>query len=375
MFFYTGNRGAKALCFRGGRSKRKRAKLAPLGKRHPNLCDEFQLHAESEQRALLGVFTKSLSVELEKRLEKLLIEAKPSSGVIGFVHGSSEMVSFEHKGMKKHVEQCLKSVNKDLLGPNGEKLTIRLTDDKEPDPKAPELDIQVGTKDLRANSRQYPEEIRFSTVAHELMHLLGLVDEYHEEHIGYAVDKATGVYRWVSEKAEKFAYDCRAIGKKHLLMNSESEAFIQVFGTRQPNKVVECECEIERCKTMLRTNRLVLPKDQSCPTGSNDMGRKPQPDDADKYKKDGIFRINENKFHIIQGSEAKPNTSLLMPAHFQAIINPGCRQNFSYYQCAINSYSTSKENNGYGCLLEPRPKACIDGDSTHWEAHKKREDK
>lgn len=56
--------------------------------------------------------------------------------------------------------------------------------------------------------------------------------------------------------------------------------------------------------------------------------------------------------------------SLLFPAEFRAIVKPGCGDvNGTFYRCARNSYRTSLDRNGPGCL--DVPVECRDG-RTDW---------
>ncbi len=58
--------------------------------------------------------------------------------------------------------------------------------------------------------------------------------------------------------------------------------------------------------------------------------------------------------------------SLLHPAHFNAIVNPGCiSANRSYDECASRSRFTKRESFGTGCPTQTVPPACAGG-SMNW---------
>lgn len=282
------------------------------------------------------------------------------------VGGAETSATFDEsldQKMKAKVEQCLKIANKALLGPGGKKLSLRLSGNEE-EPQAPQVDIRVAPADARADSRSYPEDITCATITHELMHLMGLVDEYEEHAMGYVID-STGLAKWVNENPTFTAYDCRAIGSNESLMNLHYSAFYDVFGSGNPPERALCTCNNSLCVNRLKSGSLAdsLPPDELCPHGSTmTFHEGPWPDSSS----DGLIPKDKAQFFVVRGTTPREGKSLLMPAHFSAIVNPGCRENFGYYQCSVDAYRTSKDHKGEGCALDPRPKHCVDGDGSHW---------
>lgn len=276
--------------------------------------------------------------------------------------------------MKRKIQGCLNIANKAMTAPGGKRLTIRLTGDRENNPRPPEVPILVGPADLRATSQRYNSTIDCPTVMHEVMHLLGLCDEYQESTMGYVVDKQTGAITWSDKDAQIHAFDCRAVGQPHSLMRNNWDAYMNVFGALSSPNLIHCECLSQSCKVQLRTGLLRAGPDHACPTGSRlrftpaDATSDPLLEHNLRYTRNGVYSDGGDKFTVAGGLDPIPGRSLLMPAHFEAIVNPGCRTNFEYYQCAVDAYSTSTQNRGQGCQLAPRPSACVNGNGSHWVA-------
>jgi hypothetical protein len=92
------------------------------------------------------------------------------------------LASFEER-----MHACVANWNPVLRGPRGEQLTIALTNPTRTEAqavgtaRAPQHDIQVHSNWPRANSHNYPRNMSCATTMHELMHLMGLCDEYREQ--------------------------------------------------------------------------------------------------------------------------------------------------------------------------------------------------
>ena len=76
------------------------------------------------------------------------------------------------------VQECLQTANQKMLGPNGESLNIVIESSEETSCDAKTIKIQ--SKNFRSNSMQYESNIDCPTITHEVLHLLGLCDEYKE---------------------------------------------------------------------------------------------------------------------------------------------------------------------------------------------------
>jgi hypothetical protein len=187
---------------------------------------------------------------------------------------------------------CLDGFQDNLLGPNGQRLRIELPQDASSLPAAlASTLITIQPDDYRANSSNWDADINCSTILHELLHLLGLVDEYEERWLGYHHGADGGLVKATLESDPGLSeYGCRSLGPVDSIMSNQDLAV-----------------------TASRSRR---------PDGS--VG------------------------------------SLLRPAHFRAITQPGCEAaNRLYYACSQSAYDTRHAVLGKGCGETP-PDACRD---------------
>ena len=136
----------------------------------------------------------------------------------------------------QRVQDCIKEANEKMLGPNGEKLKIVIQTPTEQVDKNCIDDvktIKVGSKEHRSNSGKYEADIDCETITHEILHLLGLCDEYIEQLKGHYIDSETGERRSAllnrmeedeelmnSENYDfKPAFDCRATTENSIMSN------------------------------------------------------------------------------------------------------------------------------------------------------------
>ena len=164
----------------------------------------------------------------------------------------------------RETKKCLQQANKKMLGPQGEKLNIIINPAQSQ--SATELirrqgiltrgflnkmdsstqgstcaknlgtKIFIRSKDFRSSSTNYEADIDCPTVTHEILHLLGLCDEYGEKISGYYVDSQTGKILSPDEKKSrdesgyKFQpfYPCRLI-QFNSIMASQYEKWYNVF--------------------------------------------------------------------------------------------------------------------------------------------------
>ena len=91
----------------------------------------------------------------------------------------------------KKVQSCLKDANSKFFGPKGEKVKILVSPvsygskDQDCDPIL--TTVAIKGKDFRSNSVEYASDIACPAITHEILHLLGLPDEYPETARGYYV--------------------------------------------------------------------------------------------------------------------------------------------------------------------------------------------
>ena len=118
----------------------------------------------------------------------------------------------------KRVQECMSKANEKMLGPNGEKLKIVIQDSTQQTNSRCEnesKEIKVGSKEHRSNAGKYEANIDCPTITHEILHLLGLCDEY----------------------KEKGQYDCRIV-MTNSIMNNHYERWDNVFKEGKNNSLL-----------------------------------------------------------------------------------------------------------------------------------------
>lgn len=135
--------------------------------------------------------------------------------------------------MMERVQNCIKDVTPYLKGPRGEELNLQILSPTQtmqlPSSQRPPVnEIQIQPANTRSNSVSYSANIDCPTITHEVLHLLGLCDEY------------SGV-------ADGFT--CRATPKIASIMSSQREAFKKVIPETHT-----CECKEKTCTAIMGGN-------------------------------------------------------------------------------------------------------------------------
>lgn len=156
--------------------------------------------------------------------------------------------------MAQKANFCLAQVAPRLTGPTGEKLTVGLSAPRAKGMGPFQIEISQGLR--RGDSQHWDLNWECPAIVHEVMHLMGLVDENRE-----------------TELVNGHSYDCRASGPDDSLMSNPANAYARLA--------------------------------------------------------------------------AVPQSALLYPSQFNAIVATGCTdRNSLYYACAANSYLSSTFGNG-----------------------------
>jgi len=263
----------------------------------------------------------------------------------------------DNEEMSNKVRECLEQLNQHLRGPNGENISIELIGKEEArEPKYQDIanPVHISREKVDRETRQlYSLQSSCPTLAHELMHLLGLVDEYTE-----TID--TNLTR----------QDCRSKGPIDSIMHDHQEAFDfeEIFQQKQFEK--RCVCKQATCPAFSQNTISQL---KSCPEGYDmESTFSKLTSEGVKFKQlqnasnavgstclggVGLFTSKPCFVLSVQSSGKIPN-SILYPAHFKAIIFPGCQKaNSTYYKCARDAYFRPYKIIN-SCHL--RPEACSD---------------
>lgn len=205
--------------------------------------------------------------------------------------------------MINKVNKCVDEANSYFKSPSGQSLKIKLITNEENQKRKKQLDlVNIGISDrpfFRSHSKKYSRTINCATIIHELLHLMGLKDEYRES------DSAGKRIVFYDEEKE-LAFSEEEL--KELGLNRE--------GFKSKVAYDDCRAHSETLSIMS--------------------------DDDETYKK--VITNKEEGF-----------TSLLHAAHFEKILGGSCKTKAkSYSQCA--KFSNKKVY--FQC--KDRPKFCDD---------------
>jgi hypothetical protein len=145
--------------------------------------------------------------------------------------------SLAPSAMMERSKACLNQASQFLKGPNGEKLQIAVLSPEEteklPSNQRPrQKDITIEAPKSRANSGAYGEDVECPTITHEMLHLLGLCDEYQE-----------------NDPAMASQWNCRVVTKAQSIMRSHTEAYDNVVGRSSV-----CNCGSATCQAVMNSS-------------------------------------------------------------------------------------------------------------------------
>lgn len=132
--------------------------------------------------------------------------------------------------IRTRVSRCLTRVNPFLTGPNGQSLTLRLSSDQ----GVPINRVRRLAAGMRSSSNDWQSNINCASITHEIMHLLGLVDEYPEVSFGYSVNPETGAIEDSETHSGQTGASCRRLGPYNSLMSHHGVALEEAEATLFP---------------------------------------------------------------------------------------------------------------------------------------------
>ena len=180
------------------------------------------------------------------------------------------------------VQSCInESANPNLLGPNGERLNIEIQYTQN-STCIPKHYIFIKPEDHRSTENSYEADIDCPTIIHEVLHKLGLNDEYEE------------TSRRILGDDSPFAYGCRVI-QTNSVMSIPKERY----------------CNIEQIALVERN---LCQSITSCIRAKSSRYRKP----CHPRRNRNCFRRNIDRRNC--------SASLLDPAHFNAILYGDCQE-------------------------------------------------
>ena len=159
------------------------------------------------------------------------------------------------------VRSCINEANTKLLGPNGEKLNITISMPVTTCEKLTSNVIEIMSDDHRSNSEQYASDIECPTITHEILHILGLADEYDERDFLAREDPRlkleTEFFQKAIQEVEFFifggsldsAYDCRFVNEDSIMSDhwdrwdSAFEEETSLLSSRHFNFILYGRCQ------------------------------------------------------------------------------------------------------------------------------------
>ncbi len=150
------------------------------------------------------------------------IEFKPQQGV-----------SATSQIMQTKMNECLQMVAPYLKGPDGNTITIRILSPDEiktlPRRQRPrKYKIEIGPDGSRSNTRMFSADDDCATFTHEMLHHMGLQDEYHEADPEFAS-------KW----------DCRPITREDSVMHTHTRGLEAALP-----RTIMCHCSSDACENL-----------------------------------------------------------------------------------------------------------------------------
>ena len=218
-------------------------------------CSEIKT---GETKVVSGSVT---GISADYALEKLDAKNYKATIAVDFQNKTSG-ANVSGEQMFVRAKQCMDKVSDYLRSPSGEKLQVSLVSPKEalriPSSKRPVThDVDIKPDGFRSNSRNYEETIDCPTITHEVLHLMGLCDEYREKMNILYVDTETGEVlngdrdelRELKKKGLAKTvpmYECRAVATVDSVMSNQHGAFENAVASEKT-----CECQNQDCRDVV----------------------------------------------------------------------------------------------------------------------------
>ena len=243
-----------------------------------------------------------------------------------------------HDHYLQRVRDCMEDINRYMLGPGGTRLSISVQDASRESPDlAPIKQISIKNSNSRSNVENYESDIDCQIIAHEVLHLLGLPDEYEVRHRGTHIHVENGDMD-TTETTSLPSFNCRVV-QRNSIMADQGERFRSVRDGKNDslldpahfNSILYPGCQSRRSTRLYRecsslaytTNHMgpdhtcTDPRKERCEQ-SNVLGRNK------KLELDSLYEARnyiETQFDIIQNIFYN-NTNHFLQKHKDILVGP-----------------------------------------------------
>lgn len=240
------------------------------------------------------------------------------------------------KQMTEKIQKCASQAADLLKGPNGEELSLRpmMSDvEKKSMPMLFSNSVSIEKdQNFRSHSHAYQKDIGCEVIIHELLHLTGLVDEYNEQDLSV-----------ISQGGMKF--DCRVKGPITSVMFNHRLAYESVT---DPERELRAKSSFYIEGQWCSEDNLCIKKELRIINENQNRSVLLQ-QYKQYYSAQSNVRLDESSVKIEKWIKKQNPQSILEPAHFRAIVYPGCQlKNALYYKCAQQAYRTSVKSTNLG---------------------------
>ena len=133
-----------------------------------------------------------------------------------------------HQHYLQKMRNCMRQFSPYMLGPSGEKLNIEVLDmNTQNISREAQHSISIQSSQGRSSGVSYESDINCEVMTHEMLHLLGLKDEYPEMHTGHFVNPRDGHIKSYDPSYPRYNFDCRVI-QENSIMSHHWERFDSV---------------------------------------------------------------------------------------------------------------------------------------------------
>jgi hypothetical protein len=274
-------------------------------------------------------------------------------------------------------------MNTKSLGPNNEILRFKIFNaetefgSESGFANLPANTISIVPALARQDSANWRTDIKCSTLFHELLHLVGLFDEYEETEYRYVIeDPKTTMGNKIKEANSRYysqpAFNCRPKFEEDSIMSDAKLAYNKVFYNYFISRSW-CIGSKNKVHTFLKANsNLGAGKTvylNQCPKGFQASNYEDEIPISDKLVNDFINNnflefpetnvlpkeLIKLAIPVYKLEKHSPENTIIKERHFNAIVYPGClEKNHDYYFAGQNSYSTTSDRGGSGCKAFPK---------------------